>query len=1045
MNSLPVTRPAPELPAGPRAALFIATGRYSALPQLDAAARDAAEISRALADPNIGAFEVTSIVDRNVEEIRSALEDFLEQRHRGDTIVVYVSCHGLLDKQDRLYFAATDTRKDRLAETGVEAGWLLDRLEECQAARQVVILDCCNSGAFGRAGGKGEADANLRLPLRFSSTGRGRAVLTATRASQRSGEGDRIDVVRTSSVFTSALVEGLRTGTADADGDGYVSVDEAYTYAYEKVGASGTDQVLQRWISVGVGELLLARNPVGLPIVPATLSEETQARSPTSNFDLQSLLDQRRFVDRDGELATCRKELSESRFLIIHGLDGQGKTTLARVYAAKNQNDYDFVWFIPASHESGVTAALEGLAKELRLATAQERDLRDRLIALREKLTTGNRWLLIFDDVTDWKSIRDYIPPPKGHIIATTESTDWTQDVHDPMPSYLHLIGLPRPASKKYLMDHIEGASDSAADRLADNLGDLPFALELAVKNLAMEGSIPEAYNESSEALRTLWQGTIDRLRDMSPLAHSLLELCSLFASDPIPEPVLKRPSQENGPEVAPRETEPLDELRRALNDSAKYSDLVEILRISSLVEAHPESGAITVHRLLQTYLLGNMPCERRRNLLSVAIDLLLDTFNEGWLHVDRCALALPHAEACLKHAEACLKIAEQEAEQDEIAWGKVSTLMVRMAHFHRSRGEIFKARDLHEQALKVREKAFGKDSREVARSLINLGIVLTEMGEPSEAVKIEKRSLEILSSVEPPDEKNAAICRDNLGLALAACGQYAQAIDLHKQAYDFWIKKDRRHSNAALTLDNMGCALYILGDLSQAEKVLHRAVQIGREVLDADFPFDKLDLAEMLHNQGQILRARASVYDAWRARPILREALSLRSREFGNQHLSVIETRTALARVFRCLGEHASADKEVKKARQAINGLRRSNALGLGPPGSLDPSSRYLCTVLIAEGELRFARADYKGARQRLEQAKKLADTSVLRLPSVEYAELMENLGRVYNADPPSAGEPSAGEHWMEKAAETRTRLNEEKASVSRIIEEVGRDNSGL
>ena len=36
-------------------------------------------------------------------------------------------------------------------------------------------------------------------------------------------------------MFTSALAEGLRTGAADPDGDGYVSVEDAYEYAYRKV------------------------------------------------------------------------------------------------------------------------------------------------------------------------------------------------------------------------------------------------------------------------------------------------------------------------------------------------------------------------------------------------------------------------------------------------------------------------------------------------------------------------------------------------------------------------------------------------------------------------------------------------------------------------------------------------------------------------------------------------------------------------------------------------------------------------------------------
>ena len=192
-------------------------------------------------------------------------------------MVVYLSCHGLLDRQDRLYFAATDTRKDRLASTGVEAEWLWDRLEECRATCQVVILDCCNSGAFGRAGAKGEAVTDLRLPERFITQGRGRAVLTASRANQRSWEGDPASEGPGPSAFTTALVEGLRTGAADADGDGYISVDDAYEYAYRKVIESGVGQVPQRWMSTGEGTMVLARNPAGLIIIPAPLPEDLSA------------------------------------------------------------------------------------------------------------------------------------------------------------------------------------------------------------------------------------------------------------------------------------------------------------------------------------------------------------------------------------------------------------------------------------------------------------------------------------------------------------------------------------------------------------------------------------------------------------------------------------------------------------------------------------------------------------------------------------------------------------------------------------------------
>jgi uncharacterized caspase-like protein len=69
------------------------------------------------------------------------------------------------------------------------------------------------------------------------------------------------------SIFTAALLAGLRDGSADRDGDGFVTVDEAYAYAYQQVRASGAAQTPQRWLSGGEGQLLLARNPAGRPII----------------------------------------------------------------------------------------------------------------------------------------------------------------------------------------------------------------------------------------------------------------------------------------------------------------------------------------------------------------------------------------------------------------------------------------------------------------------------------------------------------------------------------------------------------------------------------------------------------------------------------------------------------------------------------------------------------------------------------------------------------------------------------------------------------
>jgi uncharacterized caspase-like protein len=145
--------------------------------------------------------------------------EFCSDRNPDDQLLVYLSCHGLLDGNGLLYYAATDTRQQSLAATAVSAARLTERPDDCRARGQILVLDCCHSGAFAR-GNKGDRDSVLDLKQRFQPTGRGRVVLTASRATEYSFEGDQASGEGLPSVFTWAVVDGLKSGEADRDRDG---------------------------------------------------------------------------------------------------------------------------------------------------------------------------------------------------------------------------------------------------------------------------------------------------------------------------------------------------------------------------------------------------------------------------------------------------------------------------------------------------------------------------------------------------------------------------------------------------------------------------------------------------------------------------------------------------------------------------------------------------------------------------------------------------------------------------------------------------------
>jgi hypothetical protein len=112
----------------------------------------------------------------------------------------------------------------------------------------------------------------------FEGTGYGRVVLTATDATQYAWEGDQVIGRAENSVFTHYLVEGLRTGQADTDADGRITLDELYDYVFERVVSEAARQTPGKWSYKQQGEIIIARNPRPM-IKPAELPIELRQAS----------------------------------------------------------------------------------------------------------------------------------------------------------------------------------------------------------------------------------------------------------------------------------------------------------------------------------------------------------------------------------------------------------------------------------------------------------------------------------------------------------------------------------------------------------------------------------------------------------------------------------------------------------------------------------------------------------------------------------------------------------------------------------------------
>ena len=225
-----------------------------------------------LKDTEIGAFDdVVTLLNQPECVVREAIDDFFNQKMPDDLLVLYFSGHGVRDEIGALYLAVKNTIRSKLRATGIKSDYIREAMDQSRSRRQVLVLDCCNSGAFAQ-GTKAEIGGSVGTKTAFEG-GYGRVILTASDSTQFAWEGDKVIGQTDNSLFTHYLVEGLE-GKADRDGDGHITVDELYEYAYEKVRLATPKQTPSKFSTKEQGKIVLRQNIRIEDIKPIALPDE---------------------------------------------------------------------------------------------------------------------------------------------------------------------------------------------------------------------------------------------------------------------------------------------------------------------------------------------------------------------------------------------------------------------------------------------------------------------------------------------------------------------------------------------------------------------------------------------------------------------------------------------------------------------------------------------------------------------------------------------------------------------------------------------------
>ena len=321
-------------------ALIVANSQYDdeRFAPLPGAAADAAALNAVLADPAVGEFEVEAVVDVGQRMAMRAIQLFFASAKPDDLLLLHLSLHGWKDLRNQLYFIARDTERDLPEATAISADFVSERMGQSRSGRIVLLLDCCYSGAFA-AGLRHRSGESPSVNVAEPFAGRGRVVMTASTSLQFAHEGDP-EVLQSRShaqqpsVFTSAIVAGLRDGAADLDRDGRISVGELYDYVHEQVRRKVPAQTPTLSVDSVQGTIYLARSSYSpdtgtLPGLRAAVGDPQEwvrigslhlierllgsVKEPVREEAQQALL--RLTADRDPQVAERARELWHRRGL----------------------------------------------------------------------------------------------------------------------------------------------------------------------------------------------------------------------------------------------------------------------------------------------------------------------------------------------------------------------------------------------------------------------------------------------------------------------------------------------------------------------------------------------------------------------------------------------------------------------------------------------------------------------------------------------------------------------------------------------------------
>ncbi len=606
---------------------------------------------------------------------------------------------------------------------------------------------------------------------------------------------------------------------------------------------------------------------------------------------------------------------------VLHSGAGIGKTQIALEYAYHYAHEYKIVWWInsefPASIPVQFIDLAQNLSKEyfpnIKFMIDFNLPHYEIMKSVLDWLRQHKSWLIIYDNAPDQQSIKEFIPQGlRGNVIITSLSPDWSHIGHE-----ILVTPWKREESVRFIVQRTGSDDLKAADKIADELKDLPLALEQSVAYAKLSGiSLGKLYDilivnrtkileqvrqvdDYHSTVATTWLSSIKSLDDGST---SLLFLLAFFAPEDIPLAIIKK-----GKEYLP------SFLEEQAQDDILLNTLIKNLRALSLVDRFQleNSDNLSIHRLLQDVVLGQLDKETFLTYAWASAKILDNFIADTTLNHKSKIRILPHVLSISKHLSH-IKLAE--------------AINVRLLNFAGllldQSFKLNSALDCFENALNISQHFRGCDQVEYATSADNLAGVLRKLERFNEALVLSQKALEIYRQQKGEEDHEYIICLKNIGLC------YLESDELHlaKKTFARSYHLSRKHLGASheITIGSLSDLAVVIrqqgnpaGAIKLHKKSLRLLVQAGfLNMQNISFKLSNLSVA---YKHAGMLRA---------AKILLTKAIKADSEQQENtiNRSQLILHFNNLGCVYRAEGDYDKALDQFLKANDLVKKFGKQN-----------------------------------------------------------------------------------------------------------------------